>query len=81
MSAVRATAGLSAWAIFSTCAPELIGAIFLFDGVGGLLPQGMDDVTRLPLVAQGLLDRGYSEAEVKKVLGGNMLLQELLYKR
>ena len=44
-----------------------------FDGVGGLLPQGMDDVTRLPLIAQGLLDRGYSEADVKKVLGGNML--------
>ncbi len=44
-----------------------------FDGVGGLLPQGMDDVTRLPLIAQGLLDRGYSESDVKKVLGGNML--------
>jgi membrane dipeptidase len=44
-----------------------------FDGVGGLLPQGMDDVTRLPLIAQGLLDRGYSEADVRKVLGGNML--------
>lgn len=44
-----------------------------FDGVSGLLPQGMDDVTRLPLIAQGLLDRGYSEADVKKVLGGNML--------
>jgi membrane dipeptidase len=44
-----------------------------FDGVGGLLPQGMDDVTKLPLIAQGLLDRGYSEADVKKVLGGNML--------
>jgi membrane dipeptidase len=44
-----------------------------FDGVGGHLPQGMDDVTKLPLIAQGLLDRGYSEADVKKVLGGNML--------
>ena len=44
-----------------------------FDGVGGLLPQGMDDVTRLPLIAQGLLDRGYSDADVRKVLGGNML--------
>ena len=44
-----------------------------FDGVGGLLPEGMDDVTRLPLIAQGLLDRGYSDADVKKVLGGNML--------
>ena len=44
-----------------------------FDGVGGLLPLGMDDVTSLPLIAQGLLDRGYSEADVRKVLGGNML--------
>lgn len=44
-----------------------------FDGVGGLLPAGMDDVTRLPLVAQGLLDRGYSEQDIRKVLGGNML--------
>ena len=44
-----------------------------FDGVGGLLPEGMDDVTRLPLIAHGLLERGYSEADVKKVLGGNML--------
>ena len=44
-----------------------------FDGVGGLLPAGMDDVTRLPLIAQGLLDRGYSDDDVRKVLGGNML--------
>lgn len=44
-----------------------------FDGVGGLLPAGMDDVTRLPLIAQALLDRGYSEPDVRKVLGGNML--------
>ena len=44
-----------------------------FDGVGGLLPEGMDDVTRLPLIAQGLLDRGYSESDVRKILGGNML--------
>jgi membrane dipeptidase len=44
-----------------------------FDGVGGLLPAGMDDVTRLPLIAQGLLDRGYSARDIQKILGGNML--------
>lgn len=44
-----------------------------FDGVGGLLPQGMEDVTRLPLLVQGMLDRGYTEADIRKVLGGNML--------
>ena len=44
-----------------------------FDGVSGLLPAGMDDVTRLPLIAQGMLDRGFSENDIKKVLGGNMM--------
>ena len=43
-----------------------------FDGVSAL-PAGMDDVTRLPRIAQGLLDRGYSEADVTKMLGGNMM--------
>ena len=44
-----------------------------FDGVGGLLPQGLEDVTRLSSLVQGLLERGYSEADVRKVLGENML--------
>ena len=43
-----------------------------FDGVTAL-PVGMEDVTRLPRIAQALLDRGYSEADITKILGGNML--------
>ncbi|GAC1648552.1 MAG: dipeptidase [Gemmatimonadaceae bacterium] len=43
-----------------------------FDGVSAL-PLQMDDVTKLPRIAQGLLDRGYSDDDVSKVLGGNML--------
>jgi membrane dipeptidase len=43
-----------------------------FDGVSAL-PAGMEDVTRLPRIAQALLDRGWSEDDVKKMLGGNML--------
>jgi membrane dipeptidase len=43
-----------------------------FDGVSAL-PMGMEDVTRLPRIAQALLDRGYSDDDVKKMLGGNML--------
>jgi len=43
-----------------------------FDGVSAL-PAGMEDVTALPRIAQGLLDRGYSEIDVKKMLGGNMM--------
>jgi membrane dipeptidase len=43
-----------------------------FDGVTAL-PHGMEDVTRLPRIAQALLDRGRAEADVQKILGGNML--------
>jgi membrane dipeptidase len=43
-----------------------------FDGVSAL-PMGMEDVTRLPRIAEALLDRGYSEQDVSKMLGGNML--------
>ena len=43
-----------------------------FDGVSAL-PLGMEDVTRLPRIAQALLDRGYAEQDVAKMLGGNML--------
>ena len=44
-----------------------------FDGVTGLLPADMLDVTYLSRISQALLDRGYSEADVKKILGVNML--------
>jgi len=43
-----------------------------FDGISST-PRDMEDVTHLPRIAQGLLDRGYSEADVKRILGGNML--------
>ncbi|MCI0338770.1 MAG: dipeptidase [Acidobacteria bacterium] len=44
-----------------------------FDGVDGKLPPGMEDVSRLPTITYELLKRGYSENDVKKVLGENLL--------
>ncbi len=44
-----------------------------FDGVDGLLPVGMHDVTCLPRIAQGLAERGYADADITRMLGGNML--------
>lgn len=43
-----------------------------FDGFHGEL-AGMPDVTHLPAITSGLLDRGYSEEAVRKILGGNWL--------
>lgn len=43
-----------------------------FDGVT-VLPEGMEDVSRYPYLTAELLRRGYSERDVKKILGGNVL--------
>lgn len=44
-----------------------------FDGVGDSLPQGLKDVAAYPHLIQGLLDRGYSQADIEKILSGNFL--------
>jgi membrane dipeptidase len=43
-----------------------------YDGVTSL-PEGMDDVSRFPYLTAELLRRGYSDADVARVLGGNIL--------
>jgi membrane dipeptidase len=44
-----------------------------FDGVSGATPEGIDSAADLPKITQALLDRGYSEGDIKKILGGNVL--------
>ena len=44
-----------------------------YDGVGDSLPIGLKDVSSYPNLVQGLLDRGYSEPDIKKILGENLL--------
>jgi membrane dipeptidase len=44
-----------------------------FDGVNDQLPEGVDDISKIPRIARALLERGYSDADVEKVLGGNTL--------
>jgi membrane dipeptidase len=36
-------------------------------------PPGLEDVTRLPYLTAELLRRGYSEADLAKIVGGNLL--------
>ncbi|QHJ12968.1 hypothetical protein FX988_03226 [Paraglaciecola mesophila] len=44
-----------------------------YDGVGDSLPEGLKDVSTYPNLVQGLMDRDYSEADIKKILSGNFL--------
>jgi membrane dipeptidase len=44
-----------------------------FDGVSGATPEGMNSAADLPKITAALLQRGYSAADVRKILGGNLL--------
>jgi membrane dipeptidase len=40
---------------------------------GATMPLGMEDATKLPKITDALLKKGYSDADVEKILGGNIL--------
>jgi len=50
-----------------------------FDGINKT-PQGLEDVTKLSAITRKLIERGWSENNIKKVMGGNFLrvLYEIL---
>ena len=43
-----------------------------YDGISAA-PVEIDDTSKVPRVAQALLARGYSEADIRKILGQNFL--------
>jgi membrane dipeptidase len=57
-------------------AVKLVGADHVglgsdFDGAD--MPYGMDDASYLPRITGGLLQKGYCESDIQKILGGNTL--------
>ncbi|NPV14113.1 membrane dipeptidase [candidate division WOR-3 bacterium] len=52
--------------------PDVVGLGSDFDGFSGNL-KGLEDGTRLPEITKGLVKMGYTEAEIKKVLGLNFV--------
>ncbi|MBI4512547.1 MAG: membrane dipeptidase [Gemmatimonadetes bacterium] len=43
-----------------------------YDGID-VTPEGMEDVSRFPVLAEELLRRGYTDEDLRKILGGNVL--------
>ena len=43
-----------------------------FDGISSL-PEGIDSAADLPKITEALIDRGYSAADLHKILGGNLM--------
>jgi membrane dipeptidase len=57
-------------------AVKLVGADHVglgSDFDGGDMPEGMEDVTHLPKITEALLQKGYTERDIKKILGENTL--------
>lgn len=51
---------------------DAIGIGSDYDGVGDSLPEGLKDVASYPNLIAGLLARGYTEDEIRKILSGNL---------
>ena len=57
-------------------AARLVGADHVGVGSdfdGAFMPEGMEDASKFPLITEGLLRRGYSDADIRKILGENSL--------
>ncbi len=50
---------------------EQVGVGSDFDGA--FMPEGMEDASKFPLITEGLLARGYADADIRKILGENTL--------
>jgi membrane dipeptidase len=50
---------------------EHVGLGSDFDGAD--MPDGMEDCSKLPKITEALLRKGYSEDDIRKILGGNTL--------
>jgi membrane dipeptidase len=37
------------------------------------MPSGMEDATKLPKITEALMRKGYSDDDIRKILGGNTL--------
>jgi len=44
-----------------------------FDGADDQFPEGMEDVSKIPNLVRGLMERGYSDQDILKILGGNTM--------
>ncbi len=44
-----------------------------FDGVNDQTPEGMEDISKIPNLVAGLMERKFAAADIQKILGGNTL--------
>ena len=58
--------------VVKTAGVDHVGLGGDFDGVD-MLPKGLEDVSKYPSITELLLRKGYSEADIHKIMSGNMM--------
>ena len=53
--------------------PEHVGVGSDFDGLSGMVPRGLEDTSKYPILVRGLMDLGYSDPEIRKIMGENLV--------
>jgi membrane dipeptidase len=53
--------------------PDHVGLGSDFDGISGMVPQGLEDVSKFPVLVRGLIESGYTDADIRKIMGDNLL--------
>ena len=59
--------------VMKTAGADHVGFGSDFDGISGMAPAGMEDVSKYPALIKGMIDMGYSDADIRKIAGGNLL--------
>ena len=53
--------------------PDHVGFGSDFDGISAMVPEGMEDVSKYPALIRGMIEMGYSDSDIRKIAGGNLL--------
>jgi len=53
--------------------PDHAGIGSDFDGISGMAPKGLEDISKLPMLVRGLLELGYADGDVRKIMGENLI--------
>jgi membrane dipeptidase len=44
-----------------------------YDGISGMAPRNLEDVSKYPVLVKGMIELGYSDADIRKIMGENLL--------
>lgn len=59
--------------VVTVAGPDHVGLGSDFDGISGMVPTGMEDVSKYPVLVKGMIEMGYSDTDIRKIMGLNLL--------